>query len=393
MVFVFLLLLYPIINKTHMKREIAIVCLIALATICELKAQEPGSRIRSWEQGRLTWEDFSRKTIQTGEKHARLKYFLTCEPERTKINDTSISRMEIKAFMDMDSSWVDPKWMTPAELRFQQMIFDMVELRSRLLQKETNRMRSSSEMDSCIEKGLEQIAEEIGNISKATGNGKDEAQMRILEEKLHREMEQADAESARIPEFKQCLFGFGADVGVGYHFLTSHLGENLKGGPNVQIGVNFALGRSELLLNACLGGSKVKRDSIFIGGEKWSASDHLEYCQLSASYGFRLLDRKHFQLTPFVGYGYNEFSTISGQNDEVKHKEKTGGFLGGVCLDYKLRTSLSFIPSYLKNKEMYTVSIRTKLYVTQTDFSDFPNGYILNCALMVKVFDRFIRLD
>ena len=137
----------------------------------------------------------------------------------------------------------------------------------------------------------------------------------------------------------------------------------------------------------------MKRDSIFIGGEKWSASDHLEYCQLSASYGFRLLDRKHFQLTPFVGYGYNEISTISGQDDEIKHKEKTGGFLGGVCLDYKLRTSLSLIPSYLKNKEMYTVSLRTKLYVTQTDFSDLPGGYIFNCALMVKVFDRFIRLD
>ena len=373
-------------------KHVLVGLLAGMMAISGLSAQENSGNSRRWEQGKLTWDDFTKQENGT-KTSASLYYFMTCNTAHLKINDTMVNHLVVETYIDRDSSTVNPKLANDRELLCQQVIFNLVELKSRELQQSVNRLRKQTEIDSCLRDGVSRLEREVEAFRTASGQGADNMVVRRWADSVQMLLDKTPNNMESIPAFKPTLFGFGADVGVGYHFITGDLGEKLKGGPNVQIGVNFALGRSELLLNACLGGSKVRRDSVYFSGEKWSATDHLEFCQLSASYGFRLLDRKHFQLTPFVGYGYNEISTIPGQDDEIKHKEKTGGFLGGVCLDYKLRTSLSLIPSYLKNKEMYTVSLRTKLYVTQTDFSDLPGGYIFNCALMVKVFDRFIRLD
>ena len=125
-------------------------------------------------------------------------------------------------------------------------------------------------------------------------------------------------------------------------------------------------------------------DSLPIPGERWSSTDHLELCQLSVACGYRICDRGKLQIMPFVGYGSSEISTIAGQNDEVKHREKTGGWLGGVCLDYRLRTTLNIAPNYLPSKECHTLALRTKIYVTQ--------GMTLNFSLGVNIFDRFVNL-
>jgi hypothetical protein len=362
-----------------------------IMAICGLKAQENGNNLRRWEQGALTWDDFSRTenvAASTG-----LYYLFSCDVTQRKYHDTIVNHIQVQTYANRDSSRIRNQQMSNEELRFQQLVFDLAELQSRILQQSVNRLRRQTEVDSFLQEGMKSLNQTVEDLETASKQGSDMEIVGQWETKVRQQLASTPDSLESIPSFTPTLFGFGADVGIGYHLLTSPLGEKLKGSPNVQIGVNFALGRSELLLNACLGGSKVRKDSIYISGEKWSATDHLEFCQLSASYGFRLLDRKHLQMTPFIGYGYTEISTIPGQNDEVKHKAKTGGFQGGLCLDYKLRTSLSLIPSYLKNKEMYNISIRTKLYVTQTGFTNLPEGYIFNCALMVKIFDQFIRLD
>ena len=87
-----------------------------------------------------------------------------------------------------------------------------------------------------------------------------------------------------------------------------------------------------------------------------------------------------------------EISTIAGQNDEVKHKLKTNGWLGGFCVDYALHSSLNLTPNYLPDKECQTLSLRAKCYVSQTDFAKEAKGMTLNFALAINMFDRFIKL-
>ena len=366
--------------------------LIGLFAISVLNAQETGDNARRWEQGRLTWDDFSKRSSNNG-KNAELHYYFTCDPDQMTVHDTIVSFMAVNTHVDRDSSWVDMQKMNELELHYQQVLFDLAEIESRLLQQKVNRLSKPSEMDSCIRNGVERLEQTCELFRTSSRQGTDADVVTKWGKDVRERLQATEAEMQKIPGFRPATFGFGAGVGIGAHLFTGDLQRYFQPNGEVAFHLEFAAGRSELMLHAGLGGTKVRLDSFVLNGERWSSSDHLEFCQLSAAYGFRILERKKIRLTPFVGYGTTEISTISGQNDEVKHNMKTGGFLGGICTDYLLRTSLSISPSYLSTKECHTIALRAKAYVAQSDFYEEMKGLSIHFSLSVSIFDRFVRLE
>lgn len=356
-----------------------------------LLAQEMGSGVRYWEQGRLTWNDFSQRKGE-GAQRSELKGFLTYAPERRSINDTMVCQIVVKACLDRDSSWADPEAMGDWEIRYQQVVFDRLKTQSLRLQQEVNRVRRQSGMDSCLQNGFNRYAEEVIQFQKESNFGQDTDAIMRWEEKTRREMAEALLPEQRIPAFSPAAFGFGAHVHAGSNLFTGNLAKIFRPGAHVGIGLDFCLGSSTLLFDVKLGGIKVHADSVYIQQKKWASSDHVELYQMHIAYGLHLLHKGKWQLTPFVGYGMTEISTIAGQNDEVKHKLKTNGWLGGFCVDYALHSSLNLTPNYLPDKECQTLSLRAKCYVSQTDFAKEAKGMTLNFALAINMFDRFIKL-
>ena len=365
--------------------------LAGLLATQQLCAQVNGSNSRRWEQGKLTWDDFTK--LENGSKNsASLFYFITYDASHQKVHDTMINHLVVDAYSDRDSSTVDVRLANSRELHYQQVIFNMVELQSRNLQQTLNRLRRQSEIDSCLRNGMNRLEKEIERFKTVSRQGADSLVVQRWADSVQWLLEQTPDRLESVPLFQPALFGFGAGVGIGSHLYTGSLQEYFRPKAEVHFGLEFALGRTELLLHAGLGGTAVKMDSLPIPGERWSSTDHLELCQLSVACGYRIWDRGKLQIMPFVGYGSSEISTIAGQNDEVKHREKTGGWLGGVCLDYRLRTTLNIAPNYLPSKECHTLALRTKIYVTQADFTNHLQVMTLNFSLGVNIFDRFVNL-
>lgn len=371
-------------------KKVFVICIAACIGMNFLNAQTFSENARPWDQGRLTWNDFSKKQTPSG-RNSELKYFMSYRTVRQKTNDSLLSRVRAEIFVDRDSSWVDVTRMNHWELRYQQLIFDILEYQCRDMQAEIDRCRKPSDLDSCMQRGFDQAAEDILFFQTFSRDGKDTAIILQWEHKMQQLLSRPDNRNY-IPAFSPALFGMGAFLGFGSNLYIGNFSEHFSSKGNVSLGFEASFGRTELLLNATLGGSKVKKDSFLIKKERWSKNDHLEFCQLNAALGFRILERAKWQLTPFIGYGITEISTIAGQNDEIKHRERTNGWMGGLSMDYKLRTNLSLTPNYLKSKEYSTISLRARVYVAQADFSDELQGMTINFSLGASVFDQFVNL-
>lgn len=365
--------------------------LAGLLATQQMNAQVDGVNSRRWEQGKLTWDDFTK--LENGTKNpASLFYYITYDAAHQKIHDTMVNHLVVDTYCDRDSSTVDLRFANSRELHYQQVIFNMVELQSRNLQQTVNRLRRQSEIDSCLRNGINRLNREVEIFKTASRQGADSMVVKRWADSVQRQLDRTPDRLESVPAFQPALFGFGAGVGIGSRLYTGKLQEYFRPKADVHFSLEFALGRTELMLNAGLGGTAVKMDSLPIPGERWSSSNHLELCQLSAALGYRIWDQKKIQIMPFVGYGSSEISTIPGQNDEVKHRKKTGGVLGGLCMDYRLRTSLNIAPNYLPTKECHNLSLRAKIYVTQANFTDYMQGMTINFALSVNIFDRFVNL-
>lgn len=372
-------------------KQVWIGIVAGMMVLCGLQAQEGGNNLRRWEQGKLTWNDFS-KTAD-GRESTGVSCLVTYGADHRRIHDTTVYYLLLQTFADRDSSRISTAQMNEGELRLQQLIFDLAELQSRKMQQEVNRLRKQSEVDCCLREGMRQLGETAEQLKTASRQGADKAVLSQWEEKVRQQLASMPDSLETVPSFTPALFGFGAGVGIGSHLYTGKLQEYFQPKADVTLNLDFAIGRAELMLHAGLGGTSVKADSLPIPGERWSSDDHLEYCQLSAALGFKALDRGKWQVIPFAGYGSTEISTIAGQNDKVKHQEKTGGWLGGLCLDCRLRTSLNIAPNYLPTKECHSIALRAKAYVAQADFNDHLQGMTINFSLSINVFDQFVKLE
>ena len=56
-------------------KKVFVICFFALLGMTNLNAQSFSDNIRPWEQGKLTWNDFSRQQARPG-MHSELRYFL-----------------------------------------------------------------------------------------------------------------------------------------------------------------------------------------------------------------------------------------------------------------------------------------------------------------------------
>ena len=80
--------------------------LAGLLATQQLCAQVNGSNSRRWEQGKLTWDDFTK--LENGSKNsASLFYFITYDASHQKVHDTMINHLVVDEYSDRDSATVD----------------------------------------------------------------------------------------------------------------------------------------------------------------------------------------------------------------------------------------------------------------------------------------------
>ena len=90
--------------------------------------------IRYWEKGPLTWNDFTLVDKSIGSEHSYLEFGLDVVDRKQEIGGLQIAVRTAVAFCNKDMSWVDINYRTPEQLRYNQVLFNLVELHRRRLQ-------------------------------------------------------------------------------------------------------------------------------------------------------------------------------------------------------------------------------------------------------------------
>jgi hypothetical protein len=100
---------------------------------------------KNWRDGKLSWLDFSEK--ETNQGVSELKYFLGYKADKLKFGDTTVFRIKAEAYMDKKLSWINPAFKEEQYLRFNQVIFDIIEIHRRRLQVELDKANSYKEIE------------------------------------------------------------------------------------------------------------------------------------------------------------------------------------------------------------------------------------------------------
>lgn len=349
-----------------MKRK-SIFVLIGIISFCQLMAQNN----KEWIEGKLTWNDFTERTYR--QDISELKYNFEYHSGKHRYGDTIVVRNIVKVYIDRNQSWINPEFKTEQYLRYNQVIFDIIELYRRKLQKEADIQGVMFDAENEFHILYNSCTSEIERFYKESNGGNNLQTTINWEQIISKEL--ATHLSASIPEFENRSFGYGMHLGIGAGSFTGSIGTYFKQNLGLTYGFDFAYKKSILYLNGVLTGGKVIKNYTSV--DTWSENQNINLALLNISYGYAFLDNKKIKLAPFAGFGVTE---ISGRNIDNKNIILTNGnIVFGINADYKLKTKIKLIPDmplaiFANSKEKVETSIRARLCVSKANYTSGLNG-------------------
>jgi len=360
------------------------IIIIGLLFSAQLTAQEYQKK---WNDGKLTWQDFTER--ETSQGISELKYFFGYNDIQEKYGDTTVLRIKAKCYIDKNLSWINPAYKNEKYLRYNQIIFDILELHRRKLQFELDRVNAVSEIEKKFSYILSLCNDEISKFSQETNEGNEIGMLNLWENKISNELELIP--DYNIPGYENMSFGYAAHVGFGAGLFAGALGEHFSPSFDFIFGFDFSYKKSILYFNGTLAGSKVKKD--YISDKSWYEGQKANLSIIDISYGYTFIDGRKIKLSPFAGIGITELTGMNKDDRQNGLRIVDYNLIGGINADYKLKTLLNFTPySYLKAKEKIETSIRARLYVTRANYYSNLQGYSINLTIGFCGFGNTIRL-
>lgn len=358
--------------------------LIGLILSTGLMAQEYQ---KNWSDGKLTWQDFSEREGVRG--ISELRYFLGYNTDKQRYGDTTVLKINAKCYIDKRLSWINPAYKTEQYLRYNQVVFDIVEIHRRRLQFELDRVYTFNEIEGKFHYIYNSCTIEIDKFNEESNGGQVLSVIEFWEQETAEELNfQPDH---KIPEFETRNFGYAMHAGFGSGFFTGSLGEHFAPTFNFMYGFDFAYKKSIFYLNGTLAGDKVRKDYIF--AESWYEGQRANVTIIDVSYGYALIDNKKIKFSPFAGLGITEFTGKNKNDKKGEPRIVDYNMIFGINIDYKIRTRLKLVPNhYFGVKEKVETSVRARLYITRAKYYEDLQGYSINLTIGLCGFGNMIRL-
>ena len=181
-----------------MKKTLLIAALLSLAAT--LFAQDYDSTIKRWNEGPLTWDDF---TTYTGGYPviASLEYgWHGTTAQSQKIGNLRIIRMQTECYMDPVSSWVNPDHRNPGTLQYMQTAFDYAELCRRQLQRELDNNSKGTSVSELSKFYYGKADRFIARMREETDQGRDTSMVRFFAVQTAEELASGIGETMRDGE-------------------------------------------------------------------------------------------------------------------------------------------------------------------------------------------------
>ncbi len=342
---------------------------------------------KEWTEGKLTWEDFTERkgTPVTSE----LKYFLGFNTVKHHLGDTTLLRIDAIGYMDRKLSWINPDFRNDQLLRYNQVIFDIVEVYRRRLQFELDHVTGMYETGAKFDQIIRMCNGETEKFREASNAGQNMNSIVFWEQKTADELQSLP--DYTIPPFKPGGIGYALHGGLGSGIFTGSLGQHFTPAFNMLFGFDLAYRKSNLYMIATLATDRIKKD---YGFDSWKKGQRANVAILDISYGYAVIDNTWLKLSPFAGLGLTEFtSPDKNEQGDYLHMDDLN-LIFGVNTDFKLRTHISLLPStFLSIKEKTETSVRARLYITRANFYGDLQGYSINFTLGICVFANPVRIN
>jgi len=360
--------------------------------ILPLAAQE---NLRSWRKGPLTWNDFPTfAKDSTGVEHSYLEFFLDIQETAEEHDGVDYWVQSAVACMDRKKSWVDSSWRTDAELRYNQVIFDLAELYRRHMQIELDTGGTPD-----VGQYMQLLVADVDTFCLATEFGADTAAVDLWYAFVREELAAAAAavaegHASKIEQIVQAEYitgqRFALGIGAGVKVPTGDLRRYFRTGGGFYMECEFGYGRQILGGGLFLGGSRCL-DSLWHhtdpGQDLWK-NDNLTILDLKFDYGFAVVDNNLFRLTPFVGVGllgyyYEEPSDVTDETTFIG--PSAFSIRAGVDVRYHFSTSVA---TYRRSSELTQIALFAKVYAEHARFGNYfgePGGWTFNLAIGLAI--------
>lgn len=382
-------------NIYHMKgtRSIrntatCIAAALAMLSCCPsvLHAQDFRSSIRPWKDGRLTWDDFLKEDFHPDTVATTIYYTWKTVPSREKYGNLVIQRNISELYMDKTLSWVRTDCMTDANLRYQQVIFDLAELYRRKFQKELDSSPGLyDELLHFYDKACDKTIEEYRY--KST-DGKNTVQTSIYEQKIRAELERIP-DNDTIPGFVCKDFGIGYYIGAQTEVFFGTPASSLTPAAYMIAGAEFAYRKSIFGIEAIIGGGSIKQPFSTLS-HTWDKGTGYSAIGLSATYTYPFIDSSRWRLGPFVSGGVN---TLHNTGKEDSGEKEITGFkaAAGVNFAWKIRRRAILYGEGRNNGSYSENLLQLRMYATYSGLHPEISGYSLNISLTFNIFAKLLK--
>ena len=371
---------------------------ICLMTFALLQAQTDR---RLWSHGPLTWNDFTIVPASSGQR-SYLQYGIGYNPVRDTLDGIRCCYYRAESWMQPSSSWVTANHRDSNTLRFNQIIFDMLEVECRQLQLSINANFNEIAYGEMLRAASSKLSSRIESFSILSQDGADTAVLSAFERQVAAELAQLPADYR--PRYTARPFGYGIYLGIGATGSTGSMGKAFSWGAGLNWGFDFSYNRHLIILDATLGLCKA-RQTFSLADPDGTMNTFPEgklggLLTINLGYGYTLVDNLRWHLSPFVALGIREFS-YSSQNQNNSFAYARPEPVVGLQFRHYFWHQYAF-PEYGflagggKISELSRVSLQGRLLLSYSSFPDLqgsPTGLSLQAQIALSLNGRLFNVD
>lgn len=398
-------------------RKFLISALTLFAACISLQAQQ-----RQWSDGPLQWSDFKgNPAVKTTASYFKgiLKISTAVEQEGKSKFETDVKYLTSAiAVMDEKASYADSIVQTSQMLRYHQLQFDMLEVVRRRLQADLNNGMAGIEADNRVEYYQRIYDEQVSDLARMTANGSNDNRLQDYEYMTRKQLDEYMLPS--VPQVHPGRWHAGWFVGTGALIPTGEIADLFGYAWLFNIGLSGGYQRWSLKADISYGQPDVKsitqnplNTPVKDGNRYQSVDDFAKLLSGSISLGYRVIDAKHFALTPHIGGGWTNYAWNYGEyrqdtsitetevwvidSETAKDSFHNFNVMAGIDFDWRFHTTVSDKSSFMSGKrEQYTSAIRITPYVMYQKYNALIpaiSGIQIGINLSYSGFIRALKID
>lgn len=379
-----------------MKRALSIAA-IAVLSAFTLSAQSDLS-YKEWSEDKLKVEDFSVRRSSgnlIGQVYTGIHTYPS-DWEKVSWN-LRVKRLKSKTVFDPIRSWVRSDTLTDQAVRYGQLIFDATELTRRQMQSYLAQDPFKPDYHSVVRRYFDIADARTAEIERVTEEGKNLAELQMQESIIAEEMASLPETSDEIPEYTLRKFAIGAYIGASSQFHIGGQQSYFSPAYGFLWGFNFGIGRSAIYMDLIMGGgSRLLKDMPGDEIDTWYRDNKLSYGEMTIQYAYDVYDSDVFRISPFAGLGVGFIDYGNPYKDADIVKDEIAGLrlLAGLSLEFKYLRSLYLVGDTVWSSIYGGInehSLRLKVYVARTSYSNAMSPYSINCSLSFNLLSKYMK--